>query len=129
MLPAAEAIPVAQLRALVSRRVRTDGLRPVARAIGLHPSSVISFVDGAEPRESTRQKLTAWYVREIAAAKDIPDPNTVRAAIDILLYSIPPARLDSAVRELANKIAEIHAGQGRDCPAWLRPFVQRGMEE
>ena len=129
MSPAAEAIPVAQLRALVSRRVGSEGLRPVARAIGLHPSSVISFVNGAEPRESTRQKLTAWYVREIAAAKDIPDPSTVRAAIDILLYSVPPARLDNAVRELASKLVEIHAVQGSQCPEWLRPFVQRGTEE
>lgn len=129
MSPAAEAIPVAQLRALVSRRVRSEGLRPVARAIGLHPSSVSSFVGGAEPRESTRQKLIAWYVREIAAAQDVPDPNTVRAAIDILLYSVPPARWDSAVRELANKLVEIHAVQGSECPAWLRRFAQRDIEQ
>ena len=124
MSPAAESIPVPQLRALAARRVSAEGLRPVARAIGLHPSSVLSFIEGATPRESTRRKLTAWYVREMAAGNDAPDAATVRAAIEILLYSVPPPRLEGAVRDLVSRLAEIHSNQGGACPIWLQVLLQ-----
>ena len=56
---------VETLREAARLYVDATSLRHAARDIGMSPTGLRGFIDGADPYVKTTRKLTEWYVREI----------------------------------------------------------------
>lgn len=104
----AERVLVSTLRAAAVKRVEQTSLRQVARDVGLSPSGLDKFLNGAEPYRKTRRKLEAWYVR--GAATDLGQdvsPETVAAAVRILAVFAAPATRGGFVDRLMNDVEPV----------------------
>ena len=111
-------LPDSVLRAVVQQVIGFRSLREVAGEIGIVPSAVLKFLEGATPQKRTRRKLLAWYARESPALPE-PTPEVALAVLDMLLQGLTPER-QARVREsfLADVEAE-HREQGTPPPRWL----------
>jgi hypothetical protein len=101
----------------VATRVDTEGLRPVARAIGLDPAAILKFLRGSKPRASTRQKLERWYVE--ARIPDVLSPDAARAALDILVQDLPPGDREQALKEAIKAFRAIYQRAKAPQPGWI----------
>ncbi|CAA9299365.1 MAG: hypothetical protein AVDCRST_MAG68-540 [uncultured Gemmatimonadetes bacterium] len=112
--------PVARVREAVRSAVSARKLGPVAAEIGVTPMAVKYFLNGGEPRPSTRRKLEGWWVGEMARSADELDGAVEAAALTLLLRDLPdaerPARFESAVAYLEG----VYHAAGSVPPPWLR---------
>jgi hypothetical protein len=98
--PAANQV-VSALRAAVVHRIERTSLRQVAREVGVSPSGLDKFVNGATPYQKTRRKLEAWSTRRAASdLSEDPSPETVAGALRILAVFAPAARRTRFVDDL-----------------------------
>lgn len=112
------------LRDAVARGVETESLRRIAREIGMSPSGLQKFLDGARPYDPTRRKLERWYVKE--AARGYPEaltPEAARAAIDLLLRDLPAGRRARARAAFVTLLRNLY---GVDPPDWLEESARPG---
>src|SRR5690606_2328711 len=93
-------VPLDRLRDAVESGVRNRSLRGVAREVGMSPSGLQKFLDGATPYTMTRQKLERWYVREAARYGGGPGTGSALAALQILIQDLPAAGRDEAAIEI-----------------------------
>jgi hypothetical protein len=110
----------------VATRVEAEGLRPVARAIGMDPHSVLKFLAGSKPRASTRQKLERWFAQQ---REGVVDPDAARAALHVLLQDLAPGERDQA---FAGALAAFHAIYARSRtppPPWLQLLTKGPRQE
>lgn len=125
MLPSDRALSVEDLRQAVRRRVAESSLRVAAEEIGLSFKGVDKFLNGAEPHPSTRRKLTDWYVRRSSSRSEAPTPETIQAALELIVRHLPPA---IQARAAAAAVAAVRA-VGTDAkvaePDWMAE-VSRG---
>lgn len=115
----AEAVSVEQLRQMLAARVQVEGLRPVARDIVLDPKAITKLINGAEPRSSTRQKLTRWYLRQVAAGHGSTDPESASTALSVLLRDLPPSARTDGFRKALAAFREIYVDATIPLPEWL----------
>ena len=112
--PAAFEVVRQALRSAVDR----DGLRPVARAVGMTPTGLAKALDaGTAPRGSTQTKMREWYVRHARALG--PGEQTVRAALGLLLDGLPEAAVAEGVAELVYVLRRIYRSVGLEPPEWM----------
>lgn len=115
--PSLPSIPVPRLREAARRAVERSSSHEVGKALGLSAPAVRNFIGGAEPRPATLRKLTAWYVREAAAAHEL-DAETAGAALALLLEGVPASRRAEGIRKVLVAIREVHAEGGVPTPVW-----------
>lgn len=129
----AEAVSVERLRQMLAACVQVEGLRPVARDIGLDPKAITKLINGAEPRTSTRQKLTRWYLRQIAAGYGSTDPESANTALGVLLRDLPPSARAGGFQRAVAAFREIYVDATIPLPEWLshleRQEEAHGREE
>lgn len=129
----AEAISVERLRRMLAARVQVEGLRPVARDIGLDPKAITKLINGAEPRTSTRQKLTCWYLRQIATGHGSTDPESANTVLGVLLWDLPPSARAGGFQKALAAFREIYVDAKIPFPEWLTHFERQeeahGREE
>jgi len=114
------AVPLSRLRDLLAQCVEADSIRGVAREVGLPPNGLKYFLEGGAPRQATRRKLEAWFVRR-AARGSASDPDAGRAALSILVRCLPPAYREIAQDRVVALIRELCDQAGALTPAWLSP--------
>ncbi len=115
-------VPVHQTEAVLHRireaavmtRASTS-LREVARDVGMSPSGLSKFLDGAQPYSRTFNKLRAWYVRRGGRRPDMPAADAL-AAIGMLLSDVPDERKTDCQRLLLECLQTVYAD---DQPGWL----------
>lgn len=110
-----------RLREVVAARVERRSLRAVAREVGMSPSGLQKFLDGASPYSATRRKLERWFVRESA--------GSALAALRVLVDDLPPSRRDAAVGDMLASLESAFRRARRPVPPWiaeLRAQVERG---
>lgn len=112
-------VPLSELRGVVAARLSTMSLRGVARDVGMSPSGLQKFVDGAVPYPPTRQKLERWYVRETARGGDAPTPGVALAALDVLVGELAGPRRHPAARALVALLGTTYREEGGAVPGWL----------
>jgi hypothetical protein len=110
---------VSILRAVVAAAVRNNTLRGVARDIGLSAPAVQNFIDGAEPRPSTIQKLEGWYVRHLAGSGDELGRETAEAAVRMLVRDLPLEHRTGAMADLLDRAAAHYSARVGTVPLWL----------
>lgn len=119
MTPPERTVPVEAIRNAVARAAAATSLRSVARASDLSDRGLQHFLDGGTPRQGTLRKLTEWYVREAASAGEL-DPDTVEAALSLLLGDMPEPQRTGTRAVLMDQIRSGYKAAGRVPPGWLK---------
>lgn len=113
-------IAISTLRDAVRDAIGRTSSRAVSRALGISPPAVREFAGGAEPRNATIRKLTAWYIREREQRSDPAlDAETAAAAIALLLEHIPARDRDDTRAALLELIRSKGRQVGALEPAWI----------
>jgi len=105
-----------RLRDAVERQVTTRSLRHAARQVGMSPTGLQKFLDGASPTDATRRKLERWAF-ERAAAGEPPTGESAVAVLRHLAGVLPPRLHRLAVDRLLSILEAAHAGALP--PTWL----------
>ncbi|HEX7118643.1 MAG TPA: hypothetical protein VF212_07645 [Longimicrobiales bacterium] len=108
-----------RLREAVAERVDAHSLRSVARAVGMSPTGLQKFLDGATPYSATRRKLERWYVREAASYGGVADAESVRAALHVLGRDLPRGEREKALSDIVDRLEAAYRESGREPPPWL----------
>src|SRR5215213_3884872 len=110
---------VETLREAARLYVDATSLRHAARDIGMSPTGLRGFIDGADPYVKTTRKLTEWYVREIQNRNAELTTESAGAALSLLLKHYSPAHRDGVAADvlevLDRKCRETQTAR----PAWL----------
>jgi hypothetical protein len=116
-VPQRGAASLATLREAARHFVDATSLRQAARDIGMSPTGLRGFLDGADPYVKTARKLAEWYVREAQRQPVELTAQTASAALDLLTKHLPLDRRRAAAAELVAVLRRqcAHA----DMPAWL----------
>lgn len=100
---ATELIPT--IRELVLRQVEATSLRNVANQIGMSPSGLSKFMNGAAPYQKTVGKLESWYLRARTGSSEAPlDAGTVAMALRTLARVVSPSRRNGFVAEVMDRL-------------------------
>jgi hypothetical protein len=109
-----------QIRAAVSAKVHQTTLRAVSRAVGLSPSGLSHFIDGANPNPGTIRKLRTWYRRYGTLPMSVT-PAEATASVLTLCGDLPTERQPVVSVQLLDVL---RAAYGDAEPEWLA-----GLEE
>lgn len=112
-------IPTDRLREAINARLATTSLRGLARDVGMSPSGLQKFLDGAAPYFPTQQKLERWFVRETAACRVDRSLESWLAALMLLVGDLPPARRGPAALELLDRLEAAYRSSPSPPPPWL----------
>jgi hypothetical protein len=115
--PPRDAASLETLREAAKLFVDATSLRQAARAIGMSPTGLRGFLDGADPYVKTARKLAEWYMREAQRQHTELTAETAAAALDLLTKHLPIHRRDEAAAELV-AVLHRHCGSAEP-PAWL----------
>lgn len=114
-----EHVPLDRLRNAVEGGVAARSLRSVAREVGMSPSGLQKFREGATPYSSTRRKLEQWYLRE-AARHDVADAaDPVLAALHVLTTGLPTAQRHEVAAGVMDLLESVYQENHLRSPAWL----------
>ncbi len=83
-----------------------------------------AFLQGSNPFESTREKLTVWYLRHTAAGEPGQTLDVVEAALAVLVEAIPPEKRADAMRELVDAMERSYRAAGVPIPKWPRELAR-----
>jgi hypothetical protein len=97
------------IRSLAGARVERTSLRAVASQVGMSPTGLSKFLDGAAPYQQTVGKLEAWYLQHQGDPPDADGPSSesVAVAVRLLARLAPPSARMSFVDELLVAIRRI----------------------
>lgn len=59
--PESVPVPTAEIRPVLWRYLEGESLRQTAREVGMSPTGLSNFLNGAKPYTPTVRKLRAWY--------------------------------------------------------------------
>jgi hypothetical protein len=114
-----EGIPLDRLRDAVEGGVANSSLRSVAREVGMSPSGLQKFRDGAQPYAATRLKLERWYVREAAQYGRGPGTGSALAALQILTHDFPSSQQKQVTGEILGVLEAAYHRRRLRPPGWL----------
>jgi len=114
-----ERVPLDRLRAAVEGEVAARSLRGVAREVGMSPSGLQKFRDGATPYASTRRKLEEWYLREAARRDPAGDVVPVLAALRILTSGLPAPQRARTAAAIVDQVEKAYRSQRLPSPPWV----------
>ncbi len=114
-----DAASLETLREAARLFVDSTSLRQAARDIGMSPTGLRGFLDGADPYVKTARKLAEWYVREARRHDTNLTRQTASAALDLLTKHLPVARRGAAASELVEVLHRHCADGGAPLPLWL----------
>ncbi|MGQ0813066.1 MAG: hypothetical protein ACT4O1_01190 [Gemmatimonadota bacterium] len=123
MVARSRGVSLGDLRDVVAARVEAESLRSVARNVGMSPSGLQKFIDGASPYSATRQRLERWYVRETAAYRANVSEESALAALSILVRDLPSKQRAHARARVLEALEQSYPQNRR--PAWLRKLRLR----
>ena len=107
------------LREAARRAAARTSMRAVARDVGLSPSGLELAINTSTVwRTNTRRKLTDWFLRQAPGTAQ-SDAGTVRAALDVLLESVPDDERPAAAGLLLRTVEKLHHDRGRTPPEWI----------
>jgi hypothetical protein len=117
--PPRDSASLETLREAARLFVDATSLRQAARDIGMSPTGLRGFLDGADPYVKTARKLAEWYVREAGRQNADLSPQTAAAALDLLTKHLPIRRRDAAAAELVEVLYRHCVRGDSPPPGWL----------
>ncbi len=112
-------VPIETIRTAAARAAKAYGVRATARDVGMSVTGFRAFLEGSSPFQSTREKLTAWYLRHVAAGEPGPTTGVAEAALALLVAHLPPDEQDATVRELRKVVEKRTKASRAPRPDWL----------
>lgn len=119
MPPAKDGASIETLREAARLYVDATSLRHAARDIGMSPTGLRGFLDGADPYVKTTRKLTEWYVREIKNRQVELTTESASAALSLLLKHFPPGHREQTATEILEVLDRRCTETQTPRPAWL----------
>ena len=117
--PTKDGASIETLREAARLYVDATSLRHAARDIGMSPTGLRGFIDGADPYVKTTRKLTEWYVRELQNRSGELTLESARAALSLLLKHYSPAMRDRVLEEVVEVLDRNCGDSETPRPAWL----------
>lgn len=108
-----------RIRQAASLITNETSLRKVARDVGMSPTGLSKFMDGAQPYARTYSKLRNWYVRRGHRSPSL-DAEGAWVAIRMLTAHLPDLERAECQRRLLQVLAETSAGEP---PAWIAELL------
>ncbi|HEX5726591.1 MAG TPA: hypothetical protein VFX98_14040 [Longimicrobiaceae bacterium] len=119
MAPPREGASVETLREAARQHVDSTSLRQAARDIGMSPTGLRGFLDGADPYGKTTRKLTQWFVKERQVRSDELTAEAAGAALSLLVQHFAPRYRE----EISDDLLDVVDRRGREVrtprPGWL----------
>src|SRR3982750_1610101 len=110
---------VETLREAARLYVDATSLRHAARDIGMSPTGLRGFIDGADPYIKTTRKLTEWYVREIQNRNAELSAETASAALSLLVKHHTPTQREGTTEEILDLLERRCRETSTARPLWL----------
>ncbi|HEX2080499.1 MAG TPA: hypothetical protein VHG08_22540 [Longimicrobium sp.] len=110
---------IQRLREAVRGVAENTSLRKVARDIGMSPSGLKKFLEGAAPYSPTRRRLHRWYVQHSGVQHGQVEFPEANAALHVLVHDLTP---DSRRRTASRMIECLRLGyreSGKAAPKWV----------
>ena len=95
--------------------IARSSLRAVATAVGMSPTGLSEFLDGARPRASTVERVRQWYQQH--AGLDAVRPDEIAGQLRRMVATLPDP--DSGVANLLDAVERSYQGAGAAAPAWV----------
>ena len=103
-------------RQAVHDAIARSTLRAVARSVGMSPSGLQKFLDGANPYGKTRERLRFWYFREAGfSSYAVEDAAFI---LRRLLGTLPVP--DQGIGSLLDAVEGAYHRAGMHAPEWVR---------
>lgn len=116
---------ITRLREAVTIRVQATSLRSVARQVGMSPSGLDKFLNGAMPYQKSRRRLFDWLHRERSNLGAGLTVDGIAAALGSLVRDLPPDRRERALNVLLGTLQELYATHTETAPPWLSEIMQK----
>jgi len=114
------ATPVTVLRQALVSAVEETSLRQVSRMVGMSPTGLQKFLDGAHPYSATRRKLERWYVLHGPGRLQAGlGGESARAILRVLVQDLSPARHRPTMELLVASMEEAYRSARLPAPGWL----------
>lgn len=116
--------PVAVLRQALKAETGSTSLRHVSRMVGMSPTGLQKFLDGAHPYSATRRKLERWYI--LHGPGRMPSPlrgDSALAIVRVLVQDLPPARHRPTMEMLVASMEGAYAAARLSRPRWLEELA------
>jgi hypothetical protein len=119
---------ISRLREAVTIRVQATSLRSVARKVGMSPSGLDKFLNGAMPYQKSRRRLFDWLHRERNNLGADLTVDGIAAALGSLVRDLPPDRRERALNVLLATLQDLYAIHTETAPAWLAEIMQKAAD-
>jgi hypothetical protein len=122
-MTAPDPAPLETLRAAAQAHVDASSLRRTAREIGMSPTGLRGFLEGAAPYHKTERKLRQWFLR-LRGGSEAPEPpttETAAAALATLVQHLAPEHRAPA----AARVVELLRRRSRDTGAAVPEWIER----
>ncbi|HET6230304.1 MAG TPA: hypothetical protein VFE05_09570 [Longimicrobiaceae bacterium] len=125
MTESPQPISLERLRRNVAVQVQATSLRFMARRVGMSPSGLSKFLEGAMPYSAIRRKLFEWWEREGGKPSAEVSTELATDALTALVHDLPSDARRGAVQELLGVLREAHKQDGVPMPQWLADLSGR----
>jgi hypothetical protein len=105
-------------RSAAQQRTDAASLRAIARQVGMSPSGLSKFLDGARPYTKTLARLRAWYLWQHEHPATL-SPEEALAALQLLVAGAPASRRPAAAQAAVAALRDVFDD---DPPAWWAKF-------
>jgi hypothetical protein len=110
---------VETLREAARTFVDATSLRQAARDIGMSPTGLRGFLDGADPYVKTERKLRAWYLRDAQRNVQAVSPEAANNALKLLVGHFAPEQGRGAVLDVLQVVEGRCVSTQTPIPAWI----------
>jgi hypothetical protein len=112
---------LSRIRAAIVQEADRSSLRAVARDVGMTPSGLQGFLDGANPYGRTGDRLRAWYY-QWQNGRGLT-PETADEMLRMMIRRIPDPK--RAMPRVVQALVSIHDQERVRLPPWLAALHAR----
>ncbi|HEX8695256.1 MAG TPA: hypothetical protein VF746_22785 [Longimicrobium sp.] len=113
-------LSVGVLREALRAEVEAATLRQVARLVGMSPSGLQKFLDGAHPHGATRRRLERWHVLHGPGRLQAGlGGGRALAVLHALVQDLAPARHRAVMEQLLESMEQAYLSARLPRPEWL----------
>lgn len=128
MPPRKDDASVETLREASRTFVDATSLRQAARDIGMSPTGLRGFLDGAAPYVKTERKLRSWYLREASRNVQAVSAENASNALKLLVNHFAPAYGRETMLEIIDVLERRARDSQTPVPAWVGELRERYAE-
>jgi hypothetical protein len=120
MVTSSTGTPAGILRRALRHEVGAASLRRVSRQVGMSPTGLRKFLDGARPYSATRRRLERWYLLHGPGRPEGEmRGEAALAVLRVLVQDLAPPRHRPSLERLAAALGEAYDTAGVERPRWL----------